>query len=348
MPAPKDDKSVKEDTRVIEKDDGSAYVPGVFVEGQQTGEDHDAGAAREDDDGEHEHEESANGAQGSDAELAQAETDEEREAIRARRRQERADKKRRAAERVETLERDLRAAQAQNAEIMQRMGAFERRASSTDLAQIDDAMRTVGANIEKLKGAISRGTKAGDGDLVANATAQLQQEYQRGNALNNAKQAYVQQEQQRTTTTTTQNTGPDPRIVANARAWASRNTWYDPAGATEESAIVRAIDQALSAEGRSPTDPGYFEELDRRIARRLPERSSGKMRGNAQGKPSGGARVAGSGSEATGSGGNSSKGYTLSPARVQALKEAGKWDDPAARAKSIEAYRKYDREHGQK
>jgi hypothetical protein len=279
------------------------------------------------------------------AELGQAETDEAREAIRARRREERADKKRKAQERVDRLERELAEQRAINAENQQRIGAIDRRASSNDLAQIDDALRGTVADLNRLQAAIERGTTSGDGKLVATATMQIQAIAQRQSMLQNAKNAYLQQEQQRQYQAQ-RPAGPDPRIVANAQAWAARNSWYDPAGGNEESAIVRAIDNALSAEGRSPTDPGYFEELDRRIARRLPERSRGNIRGNAQGKPSGGARVTGSGSESTGIGGQSAKGYTVSPARVQALKDSGMWDDPARRAKAIESYRKYDREHG--
>jgi hypothetical protein len=346
MPAAKDGQSVKEDLRVLERDDGSAIVGGAE-------EHHPSGESREDDDdfdgvgaaGGHESGANANGEPDEAAELAQAETDEDRAAIRERRRQERADKKRRAAERVEKLEADLAQQRQLNADIMQRMGAFERRASSTDMAQIDDALRGTHADVQRLQAAIERGTTSGDGKLVSSATVQLHQTIQRQAALTNAKQAYVQQEQQRQFQAT-QPAGPDPRVIANARAWASRNTWYDPAGGNEESAIVRALDQQLEREGLSPTSPSYFEELDRRIARRLPERSGGKVRANAQGKPSGSARVAGSGSESTGSGGQSAKGYTLSPARVQALKDAGSWDDPARRAKAIESYRKYDREHG--
>lgn len=333
------------DARVVENADGSAYVPGVFTEGHQSGEsDEDdddlAGAA-----GGHESVANADGTTEEQDELAQAETDADREVIRARRRKERADKKARAAEKVETLERQLRESQAAIAEMSQRIGATERRSSSADLAQIDEAIRTTSGNIEKLRKAIATGTKNGDGDLVANATIKVQEEMQRAAALTNAKAAYVQNEQARTAQGT-RPPAPDVRIQNAARAWAAKNPWYDPAGRTEASAIVRAIDNALSEEGRSPADPSYWDELDKRIARRLPEVSGGNVRPHAQGKPSGGARVAGSGSESTGNGGSSAKGYTLSPARVQALKEAGRWDDPKVRAKAIQSYRDYDRTHG--
>lgn len=346
MPAPKDGAAAqKEDLRVVETKDGGAYVPGIFTEGHQPGEVDDDDTDLVDGAGSPGADANGNGELDEHAELAQAETDEDREAIRARRRQERADKKRKAQERVENLERELAQQRAVNAEMLQRMGGIERRSSANDLAQIDDALRGTVADAQKLQAAIERGTTSGDGKLVAEATARLFDVRQRNAALLNAKNAYVQQEQQRQFQSS-QPAGPDPRVIANAKAWAARNTWYDPSGGNEESAIVRALDQQLEREGFSPTSPAYFEELDRRIARRQLGPNKGNIRGNAQGKPSGSARVAGSGSESTGSGGSSAKGYTLSPARVKALKDAGRWDDPADRAKGIESYRKYDREHG--
>jgi hypothetical protein len=41
----------------------------------------------------------------------------------------------------------------------------------------------------------------------------------------------------------------------------------------------------------------------------------------------------------------SSTTITLSRERVQAIKDAGKWDDPIARSKAIKAYAAYDKQN---
>ena len=53
--------------------------------------------------------------------------------------------------------------------------------------------------------------------------------------------------------------------------------------------------------------------------------------------------VAGAGRESGGA--DSGKTYRLSSDRVQALKDAGIWDDPKQRAEAIRRFREYDKQH---
>ena len=69
----------------------------------------------------------------------------------------------------------------------------------------------------------------------------------------------------------------------------------------------------------------------------LPHRTgSGKM--NTQTKPK--ATVAGSGRDVGSSGKQGT--YKLSAERVQALKDAGIWDNPKQRAEAVKRYREFD------
>lgn len=56
-----------------------------------------------------------------------------------------------------------------------------------------------------------------------------------------------------------------------ARQWMERNEWFSDARFGEQIMITRAIDRALAAKGFDKNTQGYYDELDRRIRRRLPE-----------------------------------------------------------------------------
>lgn len=61
-------------------------------------------------------------------------------------------------------------------------------------------------------------------------------------------------------------------VNARANQWLRDNPWFNNARFREQTAIARALDAGLSAERLYAKDsPEYFEELDKRIRRRLPE-----------------------------------------------------------------------------
>jgi hypothetical protein len=72
-----------------------------------------------------------------------------------------------------------------------------------------------------------------------------------------------------------QESKPNPHVAR----WLERNQeWFDKPEYSAQSVAARQIDQALIAEGLSPGEQGYFEELDRRLAKtvRLPTRTRSK------------------------------------------------------------------------
>ena len=107
---------------------------------------------------------------------------------------------------------------------------------------------------------------------------------------------------------------------------------------------AKQIDSSLVAEGLDPSSKKYWKELNRRIADRLPHRFaqeedsgySGEERSGRRGPPVGGSRDI----SAPGS-----KKVFVSSERVQAMKDAGYWDDPVLRQRMLKRYSEVDREN---
>lgn len=293
---------------------------------------------------------------------AHARTPEEQEALRERRRQERADRKQRERDRWSNMQTQLAESRRVIEDLVTRQAQQERRSVGSDLAQLDTALATTDANIARLKGAISDGTTRSDGKLVSEATDRLADEKRRKEALSAARTALVRETQQRQNNQGgTQapehgnapgraQAGPDPQLVREAQAWMARNKWYNPAIKSQDDRITYALDQAVEQDGFDPRTPEYWIELDSRIAKVLPHRKGkGVNMGDTRGGERPGTRrvpVSGGSSQTAGSSGNGSRGgFQLSAERVKALKEAGQWEDPKLRAGAIREFQKYDREH---
>lgn len=230
-------------------------------------------------------------------------------------------------------------------QLQQQINEINRRNVGADLAQIDQQMQQLNnayiAEQQRMVDAFS----SQDGAAHASAVSNMQEIRDRFNNLHRIKQAVEQRQRQPAPL--------DPRVIQHAQDWKERNSWYDPAQADEDSKVAAMIDNAMAAEGLSPSTAVYWQELDRRLARYLPHRYGNTPRHNGQNgsKPGNAPRqgaigrtvpVAGGGRAAPGGNG----GVRLSPEREQAIREAGLWNDPEKRKKAIAAYRKYDKEQG--
>jgi hypothetical protein len=126
-------------------------------------------------------------------------------------------------------------------------------------------------------------------------------------------------------------------VQRNAERWLKKNSWFDTQARDTDSRIAKVIDQELAADGWDPSDSEYWDELDSRLSARLPHRytsKGGKTQRSAG--PTASSRVANTASAKPGT-------ITLSRDRVQAIKDAGAWDDVEKRNKMIRAYASYDR-----
>lgn len=274
------------------------------------------------------------------------ETSEEREAIRQRRREERHAKKLAAREREERYRADLAARDELIARMQAQLNQVTQHTQAGEAERIARVKQESANAYGYWKNQIKEGTETQNGAVVAEATEKMLQAQARFNQAVQYEQALVARQQQQTTPQL------DPRLVNHASNWIKRNPWYDPKGTDPDSRRTRAIDTALAAEGYDSNSPEYWEELTVRVKNQLPHRFARASVGNKQpegnGRANGGDKprsvVGGTGrNNASPRGNSSAKG--LSAERVQALKDAGLWDDPAKRTAAIKEFQAYDKEH---
>jgi len=272
-----------------------------------------------------------------DDEVAQeGETAEEAEARRERNRQRRKDNKTKRREYIENLHRELAARDSVINEMNQRLATVERKASGSEMAQLDNAEREAQEFYSRFKEIHAKAVEQADGKTASEATEQMLSARQRIDQIASIKKAMQQRQ--------AAPTALDPRMVNHAKTWMSSHPWYDPSGKDEDSSLVLSIDNRLAQEGWNPTTQEYWDELETRVKKYLPHRvKQGYNQNNVSTRTQSRAPVAGSGRESTG---NRAVGYRLSAERVQALKDAGMWDDPKQRAEAIKRYQAYDKQQG--
>jgi hypothetical protein len=256
----------------------------------------------------------------------------ERDAIRQRRRQEKLDRKQRRDEAIKRDKVELDFLRKRNDDLERRLTVQEQRAAQVDLNSLDAQINAAMRDADTAERVIAKAVEAGNGSDVTQAMRYRDQAIEKARQLHAAKQAALQRPA----------SPPAPAIddatMRHAQDFLSENSWYDPQGRDEDSAIVLAIDQALVKDGFNPQSADYWDELRRRAARRLPERF-----GNAaERKPRGGPAV-GSGREHAPA--TTRREIYISPERKQALIDAGVWDDPVLRTKYVKRYAEYDRQN---
>lgn len=270
------------------------------------------------------------------------------EAKRAARREERQARKEKQREREEATKRELAAERAARQQLEQRLATLEGRDRSREIAQVDASLQRVESAYDQARAAYQEAIEQHDGEAAAKAQETMLLARERYAQLNAAKEGF--QKQQKSTPGAV-----DPTVTSLANKFMGDNPWYkhnDPKD--PDSAILKALDNSLANEGiYTPNQPEYWDELRARVKKYLPHRiSSGKVSTTASkdqvdAKPVAPAKqqktvVGGGGGETQGAG----KGtYHLSAERVQAMKDAGVWDDPKARAEMIKRYRDYDKEN---
>jgi hypothetical protein len=319
----------KKDVPIKEQADGSVLAK---VEMPDTVDDveHEPKKAESNDD----HDDEDND-QEDDAELDAAETDEDREKIREARREERRLKKELKKQRDASARNKITTLERRNAELAERLAKVENTASSYQFAQLDKAIEDEATRVEYAKMKMLQAAQAND------AAAQVEYLEQLTDAKQRLNQAQHYKKQQLEEAKAPKQNVPNPisnEVQENATRWLKKNAWYDPQARDTDSRIAKVIDQELAADGWDPSDPEYWEELDSRLSSRLPHRYVSKGGSNKRSNPTASSRVANTSSPKAGT-------ITLSRDRVQAIKDAGAWDDVEKRNKMIRAYASYDREN---
>jgi hypothetical protein len=260
----------------------------------------------------------------------------EREAIRERRRLEKLERKQRRDEAIKRDKVELDFLRKRNDDLERRLSAQEQRAHQSDLRGFDSEIQRAVQEAEMAEKVIAKAVAAGNGEDVTQAMRYRDQAMQRAQQL--------QWQKQQATQAPPPQSQVDDLAMSYAKEFLKELDWYDPQGRDEDSAIVLAIDQAMAKDGYDARTEDYWDELRRRVQRRLPDKFDTKAGNTAPRReertPRGGPAV-GSGKEHAPA--STRKEIYISPERKQALIEAGVWDDPVLRMKYVKRYAEYDR-----
>jgi len=265
------------------------------------------------------------------------ENDPDREAIRAARREERRLKKQIHREKARESNHLVSALKNQNAAMAERLAALEQRSTGAEMARVDKAIEEAGVQLEYSKMKLQSAVEARDGVGVTKAQEMWYEAQRKVESLSDLKRRAVQQ----TSAPKQNNIAPDPTVVRLASEWMEDNSWYDPQGGNEESQIAQMVDKRLISEGFNPSTQDYWDELTDRVRKYVPDSGNrGYNDGNVRTQRPRSVMTS-SGRETTAT--TKSNEFRLSPQRVAAMKEAGVWDNAAARQKTIQKYAEWDR-----
>ena len=274
--------------------------------------------------------------------VAKQEDDDEsdREAIRERRRLEKKERKQRREQAINRDKIELEFLRKRNDDLERRMTGIEQKTQRSDISLIEQKLKEAVNEVQLAEKVIAKAVAAQNGEDVAQALRYRDQ------AMNKARQLDAAKKQAEQAAAAPKQKPVDDVSLEYAREFIKDNPWYNPKGNDESSAIVLAIDSALTKEGLDPRSEDYWDELRDRVRRRLPEkfdedstpapRSQQKVERSARGGPQ-----VGSGREHAPS--STRREVYISPERKAALIEAGVWDDPVLRQKYIKKYMEYDR-----
>ena len=321
------------DVPIKEQDDGSVLAKIEVPEGFDDEENNKPAEPADNADDENHDDEDGN--QDDGAEDNDGEDEDEREKIREARREERRLKKELAKQREASAKHKISALEKRNEELARRLAAVENTAASYQFAQIDKSIEDEATRVEYAKMKMLQAAQAGDAEGQIEYLEQLTEAKQR------LQQAQAYKKQQLDAAKAPKQNVPNEmaaEVQRNAERWLKKNSWFDTQARDTDSRIAKVIDQELAADGWDPSDSEYWDELDNRLAARLPHRytaKGGKEQRRSAG-PTASSRVANAASAKPGT-------ITLSRERVQAIKDAGAWDDVAKRNKMIRAYADYDR-----
>ena len=302
------DDTLSEDDGDDEKQQSTEYV--AVVDEDESLEAHASDDSHEDD--------------GDDSRLN--DDNEDREQIRVRRREEKAERAQRRKAAMERDKQELNYLRQVVSEQERRMRNLEHTSATQKFVALEQRIQEAAEEVKAAEYIISQAVNAGNGEDVAQAIRIRDEAIQSVKQLQGYKarvqQPAQQQQQQR-------QPQAEPMSMKLAKDWADSNQWFDPNGGDEKSKKMLEIDKGLMNEGYNPESLEYWRELDKRAAS-LVKRGRG-------GPP------IGSGREHVSSVGRNE--VYLSPERVDALRQLGVYGDKAAMAPYLKQYAKWDREN---
>lgn len=233
----------------------------------------------------------------------------------------------------ERADRELAYLRQQNSELMRRMSAVEGNTLTQNAAGVQQHLQQALAEARQAEQIMARAIEAGNGEDAATALRIRDEAKERAAQLSAYKDRFEAAAKEATAPRA------DPRVTSYAQQWLSANSWYDPQGRDEDSAITKAIDNSLAREGWDPASAEYWHELTRRVASRISDGTSDddgpRAAPRRKAPPTGNTREYAPSS--------TKNEVVVTPERKQAMIDAGVWDDPVARKRYLKAYQEYDR-----
>lgn len=287
----------------------------------------------EDDEG---HSAEAGGAEGEDP--ATLRKREERRAERRRRAQARRAREEGTQQLVQQLK-------EQNEHMATQLAAIQRSNVTTQIAQVDARVSGLQSREEQLLQIHANAVSVADGGTASAAMNELAQVRADKQTLLQARQnalRAMQQQPKPAASSSVADPGLPPAAIQRAREFMAKHDWYDPNGGDERSNIVVALDVAVTKDGYDPTTKAYWDELETRVNKYLPRAGSDS---NNTRKDSA-SRVPVVGSARSMQTREGKVAFRLSAERVQAMKDAGMWEDSEKRKKMITRYQQADQKGG--
>ena len=241
-------------------------------------------------------------------------------------------------------EKDLRLQQLQreNEEFKRRLTDVESKTRQTDVMRIDKNIEDTQVRLEYAKMKMAEAVSSNDGQAMVEAQDLLDDAKANLSQLVQIKRQVTEQPQRPNLDNVKL---PEPEVQRNAAQWINKNSWYKVDGNDRDSRVTLKASEMLVEEGWDPKDPDYWDELDSRLQKSLPHRYNESTDSNSTvRKPRN--VVGSSGREASAAyGGTNRTQFVLTPERVNAMKEAGAWENPVRKQKMIENFIRYDRQN---
>ena len=220
----------------------------------------------------------------------------------------------------------------QNQLLQQRLEAIENQNLTFQKGSLDQNYNQALGGVHAAEAALAKAIEIGDGARVPELLRQRDMALARAAEINRAKQSV-----------SAPVPAGNPVVNLKARQWAAENPWFNASSNDPDSQVAKAIDASLVSEGLDPSTDRYWEELNSRISKYLPHRFAEdededyteQRKPGRRGPPVGGSR-------------EMTPGKTqvyLTPERVNALKEAGVWDDPVRRKEMLRRFADWDRQN---
>lgn len=272
---------------------------------------------------------------------------------RAQRRETRHDRRQRQKQARDRTQRQLREMQAALDAANARIDQLSRHSTQVDTYNIDNQLQMATQAKNRAEAALSAAIKAGNGDAAAAAMANRDAAVDHVRRMESAKERVRQQPRQEQRQQTQD--GPDPRVARQFQNWLGRNDWFDPAVdgngrlMDEDARLAMSIDQGLEEDGFDPSTKEYWNELEDRCREKMPHvfGKGTRSRDGVERTVERGGRRGGPPVNGGASGADKARGgrILVSTDRVQALKDAGVWDDPKLRNKYLKSYRNWDKDN---